>query len=58
LIAKGVGSLYKIEQTFNVVHYLQLLQEELYTTLIEYNFDLDEDIFQQDNASIYKAKIV
>jgi hypothetical protein len=45
LIAKGVGSLYKIEQTFNVVHYLKLLQEELYTTLIDFDFNLDEVIF-------------
>ena len=34
LTAKGVGSLYKIEQTLNVVRYLGLLQEELYITLI------------------------
>jgi hypothetical protein len=35
-----------------------LLQEELYTTLIDLDFDLDEVIFQQDNAFIHKAKIV
>jgi hypothetical protein len=29
LIAIGVGSLYKIKQTLNVVRYLELLQEEL-----------------------------
>ena len=46
LRTKGVGSLYKIERTFNVVRYLQLLQEELYTTLINFDFDLDEVIFQ------------
>jgi hypothetical protein len=32
LIIRRVGSLYKIEQTFNVVHYLELLQKELYIT--------------------------
>jgi hypothetical protein len=58
LAAKGVGSLYKIEQTLNIVRYLRLLQEELYTTLINFDFDLGEVIFQQDNASIHKAKIV
>jgi hypothetical protein len=35
-----------------------LLLEELYTTLIDHDFDLDEVIFQQDNAPIHKAKIV
>ena len=58
LTTKGVGSLFKIEQTLNVVRYLGLLQEELYTTLIDFYFDLGEVIFQHDNASIYKAKIV
>jgi hypothetical protein len=53
LTAKGVGSLYKIKQTLNAAHYLKLLQEELYTTLID--FDFDEVIFQQDNAFVYKA---
>jgi hypothetical protein len=48
LTAKGVGSLYKIEQTLNTVRYLGLLQEELYTTLIvfDFDFDLGEVIFQ------------
>jgi hypothetical protein len=50
--------LYKTEQTLNVVRYLGLLQEELYTALIDFDFDLDEVIFQQDNASTHKAKIV
>jgi hypothetical protein len=27
-------------------------------TLIDFDFDLDEVIFQQDNASAHKAKIV
>jgi hypothetical protein len=58
LTAKGFGSLYKIEQTLNVVHYLELLQEELYTIFIDFDFDISEVIFQQDNASIHKAKIV
>jgi hypothetical protein len=58
LRAKGVGSLYKIEQTFNVMCYLELLQEELYNTLIDFDLDLDEVIFQQDNTSAHKAKIV
>jgi hypothetical protein len=40
------------------VRYLGLLQEELYTTLIDFDFDLGEVIFQQDNASVHKAKIV
>ena len=35
-----------------------LLLKEFYTTLIDYDFDLDEVTFQQDNAPIYKAKIV
>jgi hypothetical protein len=38
LTTKRIGSLYKIEQTFNDVHYLELLQEELYTTLIDLIF--------------------
>jgi hypothetical protein len=39
-----------------------LLQEELYTILIDFDHDLDLDldevIFQQDNASARKAKII
>jgi hypothetical protein len=46
LIAKGIGSLYKIEQTLNAMRYLELLQEELFTILIDFNFDLNEIIFQ------------
>jgi hypothetical protein len=38
LTTKGVGNLYKIEQTLNIVYYLELLQEELYTTLIDLIF--------------------
>jgi hypothetical protein len=56
--AKRVDNSYKTEQPLNDVHYLKLLQEELYTTLIDFDFDLDEVNFQQDNASIRKAKIV
>jgi hypothetical protein len=58
LTIKGVGSLNKIEHTINVVRYLELLQDELYTTLIDFDFDLGEVIFQQDNAFVYKAEIV
>jgi hypothetical protein len=58
LTAKRVDNSYKTEQPLNDVHYLKLLQEELYTTLIDFDFDLDEVNFQQDNASIRKAKIV
>jgi hypothetical protein len=50
LVARGIGSLYKIEQILNVVRYLELLREELFTTFIEFNFDLGEVISQQDNA--------
>jgi hypothetical protein len=45
MTTKGVGSLYKIEQTLNVVRYLELLQEEFVTTLIDFDFDLDKVIF-------------
>jgi hypothetical protein len=58
LLANRVGSLYKIEQTLNAVCYFEFLQERLYNTLINFVFDLHEVIFQQDNASIHKAKIV
>ena len=58
LLAKRAGNLYKIEQTLNAVCYFEFLQEGLYNTLINFVFDLHEFIFQQDNASIYKAKIV
>jgi hypothetical protein len=44
--AKEVGSLYKIGERLNVVHYLELLQE-VYITLIDFDFDFDEVIFQQ-----------
>jgi hypothetical protein len=57
LTTKGVGNLYKIEQTLNIVYYLELLQEELYTTLIDFDLDLDEVIFQQDNATAHKANL-
>jgi hypothetical protein len=38
------------------VRYLELLQEELYSILIDFDFDLSEVIFQQNNASVHKAK--
>jgi hypothetical protein len=37
LIARGIGSLYKIELILNVVHCLELLHEELYTALIDFD---------------------
>jgi hypothetical protein len=40
------------------VCYLELLQEELYSTLIDFDFDLNKVIFQHNNASVHKAKIV
>jgi hypothetical protein len=58
LVARGIGSLYKIEQILNVVRYLELLREELFTTFIEFNFDLGEVISQQDNAFAHIARIV
>ena len=48
LTIRGVGRLFKIEQTLNVVCYLELLQGDLYTTLIDFN--LNEVIFQQDKC--------
>jgi hypothetical protein len=41
LRTRGCDSLYKIEQALNVMHYLELLQNELFTTLVNFNFDLD-----------------
>jgi hypothetical protein len=40
LTTREVGSLYKIEQILNDVCYLGLLQDELCTTLIDFDFDL------------------
>lgn len=34
LIARGVDSLYKIEQWLNIVCYLELFQEDFFTTLV------------------------
>ena len=58
LTSRGVGNMYKIDGRMNATNYLELLQEELYTTLVDFNFDLDEVIFQQDNAPVHTAKIV
>jgi hypothetical protein len=44
LIIRGVGSLYKIERILDTMHYFELLQEEFYITLIDFDFDLDEVI--------------
>jgi hypothetical protein len=46
LRTRGGDSLYKIEQALNAMHYLELLQNELFTTLVDFEFDLDEVIFQ------------
>jgi hypothetical protein len=50
--------LYKIEQILNVMRYFELLQKKLYTTLIDFDFNLDEVIFHQNNESTCKAKIL
>jgi hypothetical protein len=49
LTIKDVGSLYKIKKTFNVVGYLELLHEELFTTLVDFDFDSNKVIFQKDD---------
>lgn len=58
LTSRGVGNVYKIDGRMNATNYLELLEEELYTTLVDFNFDLNEVIFQQDNAPVHMAKIV
>ena len=58
LTIRKIGSLYHIEWTLNVMHYAQLLLEELLTTLVDFDFDLQEIIFQQDNTSIHTSRIV
>jgi hypothetical protein len=47
-----------IEQTLNAMRCLELLQNELFTTLVDFEFDLDEVIFQQVNALANSIRIV
>jgi transposase len=58
---RGMGRLYVVpsKQTLNAEHYIQLLQKCLLPTIRE-QFPTDKAtcIFQQDNASCHKAKLV
>ena len=44
LTLKGIGSLYKIEWTLNIVRCFELLRKEFFIILAHFNFDLDEII--------------
>lgn len=46
LITKRIGGLHKIDKRMNFVDYLKLLQVKLYSLLVNFDFDLDEVIFQ------------
>ena len=36
----------------------KLLQEELFSTLVDFDFDLDGVIFEQDNAAVHTSRLV
>lgn len=56
--ARRIGFLYKIHGHINAHDYLAILQEDLYTTLEEYDRNHDEVILQQDNTRIHTVKFI
>lgn len=58
LTCRGLGSLHNIQGRLNSRGYIAILEQDLYTTLRAFGFNLEEVIFQQDNAGVHTAKIV
>ena len=58
LTSKGLGALHNIQGRLNARGYIGILEQDLYSTLQDLEFNVEEVIFQQDNASVHSAKIV
>ena len=59
MIARGVGDLQKVDGHLNTKDYISILHGDLYLSLERLRYlNLDNVIFQHNNAPIYKAKIV
>ena len=59
MTARGVGDLQKVDGCLNVKDYISILHGDLYLSLERLGYlNLDNVIFQHDNAPIHKAKIV
>jgi len=54
----GVGFLCRVDGGINAEMYLEILKNELLDSINWYGFEKDNIIFQQDNASCHKAKVV
>jgi transposase len=58
LTCRGLGSLQNIQGRLNARGYIAILEQDLCGTLLAFGFNLEEIIFQQDNAAVHTAKIV
>lgn len=57
LLTKRIGRLQKIDTRMNIIDYFKLLHYKLYSMLIDFDFDLDEIVSQQ-NKCFCSHKIV
>ena len=59
MTARGVGDLQRVDGRINAKDYITILHGDLYLSLERLGYlNLDNVIFQHDNAPIHKAKIV
>jgi hypothetical protein len=58
LTCRGLGSLHNIQGHLNARGYIAILEQDLCSTLLAFGFNLEEIIFQQDNAAVHTTKIV
>lgn len=58
LSCRGIGSLHNIQGRLNARGYIGILEQDLLSSLQGFGFNLEEVIFQQDNAPVHRAKIV
>lgn len=58
LTSKGLGALHNIQGRLNAKGYIGILEQHLYSTLQDLEFNVEEVIFQHDNASVHSTKIV
>ena len=59
MTARGVGDLQKVDGCLNAKDYISILHKDLYLSLERLGYlNLDNVIFQHNNAPIHKAKIV
>ena len=57
ITSNGVGTLYMTEENINAVHYLNILDENLWPVMLK-EFPAGDGVFQQDNASVHTAHII